>query len=45
MVNLRLYVPEATDTELQVALTQAVADFVMTRLPEGLDTRTGPGGR
>jgi ATP-binding cassette subfamily C protein len=43
--NLRLYVPDATDTELQVALTQAAADFVMTRLPEGLDTRTGPGGR
>ncbi len=43
--NLRLYVPEATDTELHVALTQAAADFVMTRLPEGLDTRAGPGGR
>ena len=43
--NLRLYVPEATDTELQAALAQAAADFVMTRLPDGLDTRAGPGGR
>jgi len=43
--NLRLYVPEATDTELEAALRQAAADFVMTRLPEGLDTRAGPGGR
>ena len=43
--NLRLYVPEATDAELIAALEQAAADFVMTRLPEGLDTRAGPGGR
>jgi len=43
--NLRLYVPEATDAELIAALEQAAAEFVMTRLPEGLDTRTGPGGR
>ena len=43
--NLKLYVPDATDEELQSALKQAAADFVMTRLPEGLDTRTGPGGR
>ena len=43
--NLRLYVPDATDDELIVALGQAAADFVMTRLPEGLDTRAGPGGR
>ena len=43
--NLRLYVPEASDAELEVALGQAAADFVMTRLPEGLDTRAGPGGR
>ena len=43
--NLRLYVPEATDAELMAALEQAAADFVMTRLPEGLDTRAGPGGR
>jgi ATP-binding cassette subfamily C protein len=43
--NLRLYVPEATDAELRVALEQSAAEFVMTRLPEGLDTRTGPGGR
>jgi ATP-binding cassette subfamily C protein len=43
--NLRLYVPEATDVDLEVALTQAAADFVLTRLPEGLNTRCGPGGR
>jgi len=43
--NLRLYVPEATDAELEAALRQAAADFVMTRLPEGLNTRCGPGGR
>ena len=43
--NLRLYVPEATDAELIAALEQAAAEFVMSRLPEGLDTRAGPGGR
>jgi len=43
--NLRLYVPEATDIELEAALGQAAAEFVMTRLPEGLNTRAGPGGR
>ena len=43
--NLRLYVPDATDEELEAALRQSAADFVMTQLPEGLDTRTGPGGR
>jgi ATP-binding cassette subfamily C protein len=43
--NLRLYVPDANDAELETALQQAAADFVMTRLPDGLDTRAGPGGR
>ena len=43
--NLRLYVPDATDDELIAVLGHAAADFVMTRLPEGLDTRAGPGGR
>ena len=43
--NLRLYVPEATDEELISALEQSAADFVMTRLPDKLDTRVGPGGR
>ena len=43
--NLRLYVPDATDAQLEDALQQAAADFVMTRLPEGLDTQAGPGGR
>ena len=43
--NLQLYVPDATDDELEDALRSAAADFVMTRLPEGLDTRAGPGGR
>jgi ATP-binding cassette subfamily C protein len=43
--NLRLYVPEASDAELSAALHKAAGDFVFDRLPEGLDTRTGPGGR
>ena len=43
--NLKLYVPDATDEELEAALRQAAADFVFERLPEGLDTRAGPGGR
>jgi ATP-binding cassette subfamily C protein len=43
--NLRLYVPEATDEELLIALKQSAADFVTDRLPDGLDTRAGPGGR
>lgn len=43
--NLRLYVPDATDAELSVALAKSAGDFVISRLPEGLDTRAGPGGR
>jgi ATP-binding cassette subfamily C protein len=43
--NLKLYVPDATDTELRAALEMAAADFVMERLPDELDTRAGPGGR
>jgi ATP-binding cassette subfamily C protein len=43
--NLRLYVPEASDAELSSALQKAAGEFVFERLPEGLDTRTGPGGR
>jgi ATP-binding cassette subfamily C protein len=43
--NLRLYVPDATDYDLKTALIQAAAEFVMERLPEGLNTRVGPGGR
>jgi ABC-type multidrug transport system fused ATPase/permease subunit len=43
--NLRLYVPNATDEQLEHALRQAAGEFVMERLPEGLDTRAGPGGR
>jgi ATP-binding cassette subfamily C protein len=43
--NLKLYVPDATDRQLKVALLQAAGEFVMERLPEGLDTRAGPGGR
>jgi ATP-binding cassette subfamily C protein len=43
--NLRLHAPAASDSELETALKQAAADFVMTRLPKGLDTRAGPGGR
>jgi ATP-binding cassette subfamily C protein len=43
--NLRLYAPEATDDELLAALEQSAAGFVSERLPDGLDTRAGPGGR
>ena len=43
--NLRLYAPDAGDAELEKALRQAAGDFVVDRLPEGLDTRVGPGGR
>ncbi len=43
--NLRLYAPDASDDELETALRQAAADFVIDRLPEGLDTKAGPGGR
>ncbi len=43
--NLKLYVPEATDEELEAVLRQSAAEFVTERLPEGLDTRAGPGGR
>jgi len=43
--NLRLYATEASDAELQDVLQKAAANFVFERLPEGLDTRTGPGGR
>lgn len=43
--NLRLYVPDATDAELEAALEQSAAQFVLTHLPEKLDTRAGPGGR
>jgi ATP-binding cassette subfamily C protein len=43
--NLRLYVPDASDAELLDALALAAGEFVTTQLPEGLDTRAGPGGR
>jgi ATP-binding cassette subfamily C protein len=43
--NLKLYVPNASDADLEAALRMAAGDFVMERLPEGLDTRVGPGGR
>jgi ATP-binding cassette subfamily C protein len=43
--NLRLYTPDASDAELEAALKKAAADFVFERLPEGLDTCTGSGGR
>ena len=43
--NLRLYVPDATEDQLLDALDHAAGDFVTTQLPEGLDTRAGPGGR
>jgi ATP-binding cassette subfamily C protein len=43
--NLRLYAPDASDSELKATLHKAAGEFVFERLPEGLDTRTGPGGR
>jgi len=43
--NLKLYVPDASDEELEIVLRQAAGDFITERLPEGLDTRAGPGGR
>jgi subfamily B ATP-binding cassette protein MsbA len=43
--NLCVYAPDATDAELQAALAHAAANFVFERLPDGLDTRAGPGGR
>jgi ATP-binding cassette subfamily C protein len=43
--NVKLYVPEATDAALEAALRQSAAEFVIESLPEGLDTRAGPGGR
>ena len=43
--NLRLYVPDATDDELLAALGRSAGEFVTERLPDGLDTRVGPGGR
>jgi ABC-type multidrug transport system fused ATPase/permease subunit len=43
--NLRLNSPSATDEELLRALQQSAAEFVVERLPDGLSTRAGPGGR
>lgn len=43
--NLRLYVPDAKDDELLAALGRSAGEFVTERLPDGLDTRVGPGGR
>jgi ATP-binding cassette subfamily C protein len=43
--NLKLYRPDAIDVELERALKQSAAEFVFERLPDGLDTRVGPGGR
>ena len=42
--NLLMHAHNADDKELEVALRQAAGDFVVDRLPEGLDTRVGPGG-
>jgi ATP-binding cassette subfamily C protein len=43
--NLRLYAPDASDDELKASLEKAAGDFVFERLPDGLDTKVGPGGR
>lgn len=41
--NLALSAPEASDTELASALSAVDAGPLLSRLPEGLDTRLGPG--
>ncbi|WP_405595349.1 ABC transporter ATP-binding protein [Streptomyces sp. NBC_01092] len=43
--NLRIAEPSATDEELWAALTAVGADTWVRRLPEGLDTALGDGGR
>lgn len=43
--NIRLARPDATDTEISAAVEQAGLDEVVGRLPHGLDTVVGPGGR
>ncbi len=43
--NLRVLAPDSTDDDFTGALHMAAADFVTERLPDGLDTRVGPGGR
>jgi ATP-binding cassette subfamily C protein len=43
--NLTLCAPETSDAVLEAALRRSAAEFVVDRLPEGLSTRAGPGGR
>ncbi|MFJ7074648.1 ABC transporter ATP-binding protein [Streptomyces sp. NPDC098781] len=43
--NLRIAEPSATDEELWAALTAVGADTWVRRLPDGLDTALGDGGR
>jgi ATP-binding cassette subfamily C protein len=43
--NLRLFAPDADEPAMERALHLAAADFVLRDLPEGLETRAGPGGR
>ncbi len=42
--NLRLARPEATDEELALAAERAMLTSVIESLPEGWDTKVGPGG-
>ncbi len=42
--NLLFANPEATDTDLHEALLESQADYLVSRNPEGLDTKIGEGG-
>ncbi len=42
--NLRWAAPDASDAQLEAALRDAAADFVLA-LPKGIETRVGDGGR
>lgn len=43
--NLRVANPDATDTELRQAITQAGLDDVVDQLPDGWDSQVGEGGK
>lgn len=42
--NLLFANPDATDADLHAALLESQADYLVTRNPEGLDTKIGEGG-
>ncbi|WP_438433171.1 thiol reductant ABC exporter subunit CydD [Gorillibacterium sp. sgz500922] len=43
--NIRFYVPEATDAEVEAAANAAGLASLIARLPQGLNERVGGGGR